>query len=160
MNLIGGPDWAVALFAAFLIAAAVQDGWRNTISNLLVIGLLVGGLASAALIGFDVSIWQNFAVLAAMLILGTFAFSTGLLGGGDVKLLAVTAFWFTPSDVLTFLLVTVLAGGVLVMIWMPIRMSMKGKSALATLKERSLPYGIAIALGGLLTAAIERGVFV
>jgi prepilin peptidase CpaA len=66
-----------------------------------------------------------------------------MMGGGDVKLAAALALWFSPFATLKFLVLTSLAGGVLtlvILVW-------------HRAKEREgrpeIPYGVAIAFGGL-----------
>ena len=159
MNVIGeSPDWGAGLFAVLLIAAALDDGLRRKISNLIILALFAGTILVAAVLGIEASFWTNGAVFVALLLLGSLAFSAGMLGGGDVKLLATTAFWFAPADLLILLPAVAIAGGLLVLAWVPLRM-IRGKTAARTaLKERSLPYGIAIALGGIVSAAIVRGI--
>jgi prepilin peptidase CpaA len=65
------------------------------------------------------------------------------MGGGDVKLAAALALWFSPASTLKFLLLMSLAGGVLTL----------GVMAFHRLKQREgkpeIPYGVAIAFGGL-----------
>ena len=159
MNVIGeAPDWGAGLFAVLLIAAALDDGLRRKISNLIILALFAGTILVAAVMGIEASFWTNGAVFVALLLLGSLAFSAGMLGGGDVKLLATTAFWFAPADLLILLPAVAIAGGLLVLAWVPLRM-IRGKTAARTaLKERSLPYGIAIALGGIVSATIVRGI--
>ena len=41
------------------------------------------------------------------------AFYAGMMGGGDVKLAAALALWFSPAGTLKFLVLMSLAGGVL-----------------------------------------------
>jgi prepilin peptidase CpaA len=65
------------------------------------------------------------------------------MGGGDVKLAAALALWFSPSSTLKCLVLMSLAGGVLTLVVM----------VLHRLKRREgrpeIPYGVAIAFGGL-----------
>ncbi|WP_343346743.1 prepilin peptidase [Sphingomicrobium sp. XHP0239] len=160
MNLIGNsPGWAFVLFAILLTIAAGQDGYRQRISNVLVIALLAAGIAVSVLSGVEKALWMNAAILIPILMVGSVAFSRGVLGGGDVKLLAATAFWFTPADLLVFLPAVAIAGGLLVVVWLPIRMARTNAGTRSTLRERTLPYGIAIALGGIVAGAIVRGLF-
>ena len=66
-----------------------------------------------------------------------------MMGGGDVKLAAALALWFSPASTLKFLVLMSLAGGVLTL----------GVMALHRFKRREgrpeIPYGVAIAFGGL-----------
>ncbi len=104
--------------------------------------------------------WRLFALHIAcgvgVLIFGFLLFACNLLGGGDGKLLAAIALWMGPHDVIEFMAITGVAGGI-VALWVVFLRS----SFLAYLfynvpiiknlffgsgkKATSFPYGIAIA---------------
>ncbi len=144
--------------AGLLIAAAWQDlrtlhignGLSISIAALFVgwavIGLMAG---SYTLQAFGLSI----ACGAGLFAVGMAAFAAGILGGGDVKLLAAVGLFAGPAGILDLLLVTALAGGVLgivVLAGAPIGpVATPGGAAL----RRRLPYGPAIAVGGLWVAS-------
>ena len=65
------------------------------------------------------------------------------MGGGDVKLAAALALWFSPASAVKFLVVMSLAGGVLTLFVVALH-RMRGKSG-----RPEIPYGVAIAFGGL-----------
>ena len=162
MNLIIlSPIWLVWLLAALLVAAAIEDSVRLRISNILVLGVLVGALAAIALVGPDIALWQNFAILAGFLIIGTPLFAAGKMGGGDVKLLAATGLWFDFRGALLMLVSVLLAGGILALIIMATRLfgwSDATRERILVLKRRGgIPYGVAISAGALITAALLRG---
>jgi prepilin peptidase CpaA len=134
----------IALAALLLVAAAI-DVRTFTISNRL--NLTVALLAPVYWLSIALPIWPGvgiqlaagagvFALLAA-------AFYAGMMGGGDVKLAAALALWFSPASTLKFLVLMSLAGGVLTLAVM----------ALHRMKRREgrpeIPYGVAIAFGGL-----------
>ena len=50
---------------------------------------------------------------AGVFVLLACAFYAGMMGGGDVKLAAALALWFSPASTLKFLVLMSLAGGVL-----------------------------------------------
>jgi prepilin peptidase CpaA len=82
-------------------------------------------------------------VAAAVFALFAVTFFIGMMGGGDVKLAAALALWFAPADTLEFLVIMSLAGGVLtvaVVAWHRFR-KREGRP--------EIPYGVAIAFGGL-----------
>lgn len=144
--------------AGLLIVAAWQDMRTLHIGNGLsvaiaalfvgwaVIGLIAG---SYPLEAFGLSIACGAGVFAV----GMAAFAAGILGGGDVKLLAAVALFAGPAGILDLMLVTALIGGVLgiaVMAGAPLGpVSTPGEAAL----RRRLPYGPAIAVGGLWVAS-------
>jgi len=162
MNLtVLSPSWLAWTFAALLLAAAIEDSIRLRISNLLVVGVLVSALAAMAMAGLDLALWQNFAVLAGLLAIGTPLFAAGKMGGGDVKLLAATGLWFDLSGALLMLVSVLLAGGLLAFLIIIIRLfgwSDATRERVLLLRRRGgIPYGVAVSAGALIAAAILRG---
>jgi prepilin peptidase CpaA len=135
----------LAGLAALLVIAAVIDVRTFTISNRL--NLTVALLAPLYWLSVALAPWPGVAIqLAAagtvFLILAG-AFYAGMMGGGDVKLAAALALWFSPVSIIKFLVLMSLAGGVLTLLVL----------AWHRLKRREgrpeIPYGVAIAFGGL-----------
>jgi prepilin peptidase CpaA len=87
---------------------------------------------------------------AAVFAAGAGLFALGWFGGGDVKLMAAGTLWLGAAHAGAFLLATVLAGGVLALAFV-IAMAV-GRSARGS-GRASLPYGVAIAAGGILVSA-------
>jgi prepilin peptidase CpaA len=161
MNLIAlSPVWLAWLFAALLVAAAVEDAIRLRISNLTVLGVLIGALVAMALVGPTIALWQNFAVMAALLLLGMPLFATGKMGGGDVKLIAATGLWFDFSGALLAVAWILIAGGLLAVIVILVRLygwEDKTREKVRLLKRKGgIPYGVAITSGALLAASVMR----
>jgi prepilin peptidase CpaA len=131
--------------AAILVVAAVIDVRTFTISNRL--NLTVALLAPVYWASVALSPWPDVAVqLAAAVAVFTIlagAFYAGAMGGGDVKLAAALALWFSPVTTVKFLVFMSLAGGILTL----------GILAWHRAKRREgrpqIPYGVAIAFGGL-----------
>ena len=122
MNLVVlAPQWLALVFSALLIAAAAQDAVRLRISNVTVLLVIVAAIVAAIIVGPELSLWQNFAVFAGLLAIGTPMFAAGKLGGGDVKLLAATGLWFDLSGALWMLLDVVLAGGAVAILIIALR---------------------------------------
>ena len=95
MNLaVEAPQWVALLLTVLLLAAAAEDSVRLRISNVAVLLVIVTALIAAFLVGPKLALWQNVAVFAALLAVGTAMFAAGKLGGGDVKLLAAAGLWF------------------------------------------------------------------
>lgn len=156
MNLAASaPSWLLAILCLLLCLAAAEDAWRLKISNLTSVAVAVGAVVAAAWQGIELSAWQNLAVFAAILVLGTAAFSAGLLGGGDVKLFAATGLWFDLRSAIWFVACVFLAGGILGLIYLIARM-MRGGGVRKRGATR-VPYGLAIAAGGLLLIAVQSG---
>jgi prepilin peptidase CpaA len=131
--------------AATLVVAAVIDVRTFTISNRLTLAVAL----SAPLYWLSVSLnpWPDMAsqvgaaVIVFVLLAG--AFYAGMMGGGDVKLAAALALWFSPAVTVKFLVLMSVAGGVLtlgIVIW---------HRAKRREGRPEIPYGVAIAFGGL-----------
>jgi prepilin peptidase CpaA len=135
----------LASLAALLVLAAVIDVRTFTISNRL--NLTVALLAPLYWLSVALSPWPDVAIqLAAagtvFLILAG-AFYAGMMGGGDVKLAAALALWFSPAAIIKFLVLMSLAGGVLTLLVLACH-RMKRREG-----RPEIPYGVAIAFGGL-----------
>src|SRR3982750_4587235 len=132
--------------AALLVVAAVIDVRTFTISNRL--NLTIAALAPLYWLSIpaftpwpDVAIQLAagatvFAILAA-------AFYAGMMGGGDVKLAAALALWFSPASTIKFLVLMSLAGGVLTLAVLAFHRWKRREG------RPEIPYGVAIAFGGL-----------
>jgi prepilin peptidase CpaA len=138
------------LVAGVLIVAALSDAcsyeipdWTSGGIGLLYFGYTLTALGDADFAG---------AIVVALVVFfaGVGLFTAGAFGGGDVKLLSATSLWAGPGMVLSLLFVTALAGGVL-SIMILARSRLKGRVRIFA-KPR-VPYGIAIAAGGLYVAA-------
>lgn len=155
MNLVAGaPTWLLALLVLLLCLAAAEDARRLRISNITCIGVLAGAVAAAMLNGIELGVWQNLVVFASILVLGTLAFRSGLLGGGDVKLFAAAGLWFDLHSAIWFVACVFLAGGLLGLLYLTVRAARGGGIGK---RVKRVPYGIAIAAGALLLIAIEAG---
>jgi len=145
--------------AGLMLAAAWHDAARFIIPN-WISGVLVLAWIPAAFTldygwpGAGLALLTGFAVLAA----GMALWAPGWLGGGDVKLLAAGALWFGWPDVVSFLVWSMLAGGVLALVLVlarriaPAIPQMAGRlTGTALAPGAPAPYGIAIAAGALIT---------
>ena len=155
MNLVvAAPLWLIVLLGCAMLAAAVEDGLRFRISNVTTLVVLVAAVAAAFLAGPSWALWQNGVVFLVLLVLGTFAFSAGLLGGGDVKLFAAAGLWFDLRSGIGFVVLVFLSGGLVAIVYLLSRLFRRGATAK---KDRRVPYGIAIAVGMLAVAVLDRG---
>ncbi len=156
----GAPAWLVALLFILLALAAVEDGWRLRISNLIVLGVAATGVAAMILIGIGWNAWQPVLLALVILAVGTPLFAAGWLGGGDIKLLAACGLWFTFDGGWKMLVAVAIAGGVLTLLAIIIRFFRIPDS----LRERvgllrrgvGVPYGIAVAAGVVAVVIIAR----
>jgi len=131
--------------AVTLVVAAVIDVRTFTISNRL--NLAVALSAPLYWLSISMNPWPDMAIqLAAAGIVFAIlaaAFYAGMMGGGDVKLAAALALWFSPVGTVKFLVLMSIAGGVLtlvILLWHRLRRR-EGRP--------EIPYGVAIAFGGL-----------
>lgn len=161
MNLAAAAPYWLALILVFLLgAAAAEDAARLKISNLTVVLVLVAAVVATSLVGPELGLWQNLAVFISLLAVGTPLFAAGKLGGGDVKLLAATGLWFDLGGALTMLLAVVLAGGVLALLILAVRLFGWSEGMLRRVQVlragAGIPYGVAIAAGALIAIALQR----
>jgi prepilin peptidase CpaA len=138
-------DLLLAALAAILVFAAVVDVRTFTISNRL--NLTVALLAPVYWASVELSPWPGIAVqlaaAATVFVLLAGAFYAGMMGGGDVKLAAALALWFSPFTTVKFLILMSLAGGVLTLVVLAAHRARKAEG------RPEIPYGVAIAFGGL-----------
>ena len=142
---VGFPELLIAALAALLVVAAVVDFRTFTISNRLNLAVA----ASAPLFWWSISLpfWPHAAtqvgVAAGVFGLLAAAFYAGMMGGGDVKLAAALSLWFSPLSTLKFLVFMSVAGGFLTLVLLVAHRA-RGKEG-----KPKIPYGVAIAVGGL-----------
>jgi prepilin peptidase CpaA len=135
----------LALLAALLVTAAVTDIRSRIISNRLnaAIALLaVPWWFAIHLTGYEMLF--QLGIAAAVLTLFAICFALGMMGGGDVKLLAALGLWLPLAKLLVMIEVMALAGGLLtigIVIAHKLRKS-PGKP--------EIPYGVAIVGAALL----------
>jgi prepilin peptidase CpaA len=145
----GFTDLLLGALAVILVVAAVIDVRTFTISNRL--NMVVALLAPVFWWSIGMPLWPDVAihvgVAVAVFVLLSIAFFMGMMGGGDVKLAAALALWFSPAATLRFLVFMSIAGGLLTLIVLVIH---KVRSSPGRPK---VPYGVAIAIGGLMILA-------
>lgn len=167
----GGIVWLGDLLGLLVIVslllAACRDIATRTIPNSIPAVVAVTGLIGRVLNGpsaLAVSTGASVALFVLLLILH----ARGLLGGGDVKLIPATALGFSLPAINHFVFVTAMAGGMLAVIHLLARWTLRGRPPMAPpprgsalprrvfsaerwriARHGSLPYGVAIACGGI-----------
>ena len=137
---------AVALFAAAAVTDLRSRRIPNQISLVLAgLALVRIGMALAAGVGWSAA-GLDLVAAVAVFALGACAFRLAILGGGDVKLIAAGALWFGLAGLAPFLLTTVLAGGLLAMLFVGRQMAVpRGgagpKAPTCPTRSRSRPAG-------------------
>lgn len=131
--------------AVLLVAAAVTDIRSRIISNKLNIAIAV--MAPLYWLASGIPAWPDMALQVALGI-GTFSvfaamFAFGLMGGGDVKLLAAVALWFPWQALWLLLVIMAVLGGVVTLI------TVFHHKATKRLGRPEVPYGVAIAMAAM-----------
>jgi len=156
----------MVLLASLL--AAASDVRTRRIPNALVGVLFVGGVAVNAFAGWKAAGIDVILVLA-LLPIGTVMFSFKLIGGGDVKLLAVAAGTLGYPLGVFFLLFTMMCGGIIALGYAALRGRLR--TTFANIRALAhpllsgvrparpdgtpMPYALAIFAGALCTALIH-----
>jgi prepilin peptidase CpaA len=142
-------DLLLIVLASLLVVAAAIDVRTFTISNRL--NLAVALCAPLYWVSVSLPPWPGMAaqVAAGAIVFALLAgaFYAGMMGGGDVKLAAALALWFPPTLTVRFLILMSVAGGVLtlgILVW---------HRASRREGRPEIPYGVAIAFGGLAVLA-------
>lgn len=148
---------AVALVVG--LAACGTDITRRRVPNLLTGSAVVCGLAAHALLPSGHGLAGALLGFAAGLLVFFPFFALGGMGGGDVKLMAASGLWFNLHGGLLMILWTVLAGGVLALLILLLRLFGWPdwvRARVAVLRRGSgIPYGVAIAAGTLITVSLN-----
>ncbi|MEO6912928.1 MAG: prepilin peptidase [Candidatus Baltobacteraceae bacterium] len=158
---------AILLGGIACVAAATVDLRERRVPNWLTLLTLAGALTIVSFRGLH-NLEASAAIVAGGLILGCILHASGLLGGGDVKLLIGICALVGFPDCIPLLFYTALAGGVLAIaaslvqgrlhevlektvgavtaMWISKRFVLHRRLEAAPLRER-MPYALAIAAG-------------
>jgi prepilin peptidase CpaA len=152
-----------------LLYVATIDVATRLIRNDICLALALLGIASQLPNSMQVA---ESLISAAILFLLLFVlYMRGGIGGGDVKLLTALAVGFPPTGVIQLLTITALAGGVLALVHLLMRLlpyprlAPAGSSLVRRvyaierwrhLRHAPLPFGVAIASGGI-WAVLSKG---
>ena len=154
MTNFGLTDILLSVLAIILVVAAVIDVRTFTISNRL--NATVALLAPLYWWSEHLPLWPDIAlqigIAAAVFAVLAVTFYIGMMGGGDVKLAAALALWFSPASTIKFLVIMSLAGGLLTVIVLIAHRMKPGQiknSDGETGGKPEIPYGVAIAVGAL-----------
>ena len=161
-------SWIVALASILeillLLYVATMDVATRLISNEVCLALALLGIAGQ--LASPMQVAQSLIAAAILLPLLLVIHQRGWIGGGDVKLLVALAIGLPLIGVIQLLTVTALAGGVLALVHLMMRLLPYPKLAPAGsslvrrvyaverwrhLRRAPLPYGVAIACGGIWT---------
>ncbi len=167
---MNAPDWlngaGLLLFAAALGWAAWSDLLRLRIPNPVVLG--IAALYPLHVLSAPAPVdWLGGLMVAGVVLAAGFAlFALRVIGGGDAKLLGVVAMWAGPPLIVFLMLSTAVFGGLLaIFASTPLRMLFPYVAAttradvdVRQLVKMQIPYGVAVAAGGLIVAARLAGI--
>lgn len=154
-------QFMLALFSAVMIVAAIQDVKEYRIANLFIIVLLALFPIYMLTASYEVSLLWNLGLALGFFAIGVGLFSLGVMGGGDVKLIAVAVLWVGPQGLFAFLIAMSLVGAGMSLFMMSsglrhgaaylcTHMGMMG--AQKKILTDQIPYGVAVCAGGLYAA--------
>jgi prepilin peptidase CpaA len=147
-----------------LLYVATMDIATRLIRNEICLVLALLGIAGQFASPMQVA--ESLIVATVLLLLLLLIYTRGLIGGGDVKLLVALAIGLPLTGVIELLAITALAGGVLALVHLMMRhlpypnLAPAGSSLVRRvyaierwrhLRHAPLPYGVAIAFGGIWT---------
>jgi prepilin peptidase CpaA len=147
-----------------LLYVATIDVATRLISNEICLAIALLGIAGQFAIPMQIA--QSLMVAAILFLLLLLVYTRGWIGGGDLKLLVALAIGLPLTGVIQLLTITALAGGVLALVHLIMRLLPYPKLAPAGasfvrrvsaierwrhLRHAPLPYGVAIACGGIWT---------
>ena len=155
---------ASTLKIVLLLYVATIDIATRLIRNEICLALALLGIAVQ--LASPMQIAQSLIAAAILLLLLLVVYQRGSIGGGDVKLLVALAIGLPLTGVIQLLTVTALAGGVLALVHLMMshlpypKLAPAGSSLVRRiyaverwrhLRRAPLPYGVAIACGGIWT---------
>jgi prepilin peptidase CpaA len=149
---------ALIMFPALMAFAGASDFFTMTISNFVSLALLVGFVALALVVGLPTQeIMSHLSCGGSFLCLTFVLFAFGWIGGGDAKLSAATAIWLGWGNVVDYIGVASVIGGLLTLVFLQIRKwpmpsFLTARDWFARLYDQGngVPYGIALAAAGLI----------
>jgi prepilin peptidase CpaA len=142
------------LAAASLLLAALSDYRAFRIPNIFPALLLIAFLGTRLMTSFSPQDIGHLIHFAVALVIGMLLFQMRWVGGGDAKLYAGTAIWFSGLDAAYLIAATGLSGFLLAVAYFLSRKLGRSQDPVKR-ADRRIPYGIAIAAGGLIMAAVN-----
>lgn len=165
LNAAFTSQFVLSCLIGLLVWAAVSDFQSFIIPNRVSFGVLL--LYPAHVLAYPAAVHWQFALVMGVIVflIGCVFFAMKAMGGGDVKLLAVTAMWAGPEYFLEFFVVMGVSG-LLLAIFFAARTAMVesatvGQRSLLTMvsdlrhvpiMKLTIPYGVAVAAAGMFTA--------
>jgi prepilin peptidase CpaA len=161
----------LGLAITVLAIIAFGDVRTRRIPNLLPAAIAILGIMRMILVHDPVVASQTLAAGTAVFAAAFLLFSRGIVGGGDAKLVAAVALLISYHDLFGFLFLMSLFGGALALVILardkirhrPLILSRPGRISSTThaggdsraAAPSTVPYGVAIAAGGMITLILE-----
>ena len=162
----------LAVAIGILVIVAYEDVRTRRIPNALSLATAALGLARIAFAGDSIDAGHTLAAAIITFAITFALFQRGAIGGGDAKILPATVLLIGYPELLSFLFLMSLSGGVLVLATLTLErldlsfsrfrggahVSSNGKSdrGRAASKGTTVPYGVAIATAGVITLIAAR----
>jgi len=142
-------------FGALLLAASVFDVLRLRIPNPIPLGLLALFAVELLLRTSPAAPVDHLMAMGLALVILLPLFALDMLGGGDVKLLAVVALWLGMTKLAPLLILVGVVGAIFALLWLAlrwlVRTGLPGRSLPMSLQARApLPFALPIALVAML----------
>jgi prepilin peptidase CpaA len=135
----------IVILAVMLVIAATGDIRSRRIPNKLNLAIALLAVPFWVLSGY--ALWPDVAMQVGLglgaFLLFALLFQLGMMGGGDVKLLAALALWLPLASLVKLVVIMSLAGGVLTLLMLVRHKAAKSEGKL------EVPYGVAIAFAGM-----------
>jgi prepilin peptidase CpaA len=148
--LTTAPTWLLASLFLFFLLAALEDMWRLEIEDWISAAVAIGAFVAVIVDGPANGLWENLLLFAAVLAVGMLLFTQGVMGGGDIKLLAASALWFNLGAGWKMLVAVSILGGIETLIVLLVRQlpwPIAARSLAVLRRGEAIPYGVAIAAG-------------
>jgi len=149
--------FVAAMFPGLMVLSASMDFLTMRIPNLIPAALAIGYFVLAAGCLAPQAVLHDVSCSLAILLMTFAMFSLGWVGGGDAKLASATALWMGWSSILDYGVAAALCGGLVTLGLLmararPLPAILARLPAIARLHQREagVPYGIALAVAGLI----------
>ncbi|MDD3181251.1 MAG: prepilin peptidase [Alphaproteobacteria bacterium] len=157
MDMPLAHNFILALAGILMIYAAGSDAARFRIPNMSCLAILALFPLFVLTAPTTVPWLKHLAVFGLVFVAGYVLFLKNIAGAGDIKLIAVIALWAGPTYCAHFLFITAISGGILSLgigAATLIRRHLSKTKEGPALRQTPIPYGVAIAVGGLCTLAL------
>ncbi|MEP4053140.1 MAG: prepilin peptidase [Litorimonas sp.] len=152
------PAFLFFVFATPQLMAALNDANAMKIPNRIPLIVLAAYFAMVPFTWAGIPMFlEHLTVGTVLFAIGFAMFAFGWMGGGDSKLLAATAFWFTWHDAFIYMIYTALFGGAITLFimlgrkYIPVRVMTSQWAHTMFRDETKIPYGLALAAGAIMT---------